>query len=358
MVLLTYSDIVTPIRVTAFNPVLTAPLLFILKGLQLNPSFLLSVLPLPVHKFFLDLASGTCATKVLKVLLILSGLNYVNKYLSQRSLNNNFSRQQRDRRDEIVVITGGSGGIGSLIIEGLAKQGYKKIVNLDINPPAERTSPGFDNVVFYKINLMDPASISEVSTKIKEEIGHPSILLHVAGTGIGKTILNSTPESIRLTFGVNTIAPFLLTKEFLPNMIKENYGHILVLASLASFFTPAQMADYCGSKAAVLSFAEGLRQEVKHRYQAPGIRVSTIHPNWVKTPLTSVFGDMDHFYGRQLLPEQVSEKVVEQVMCGNGGQIFVPEDLAGTSLLRGLPSWLGELTRDNSKDMIVVNKEF
>lgn len=356
MVLLTYSDIATPIRATAFNPVLTAPLLFILKGLQQNPSFLSSVLPLPVQKFFLNLACGTSAPKILKILLILSGINYASKYLSQRALNNNFSRKQRDRRDEIVVITGGSGGIGSLIIKGLAKQGYKKIVNLDINPPTDHAE--FDNVVFYKIDLMDPASISEVSTKIKEEVGNPSILLHVAGTGIGKTILNSTPESVRLTFGVNTIAPFLLTKEFLPNMIKENYGHVLVLASLASFFTPAQMTDYCASKAAALSFAEGLRQEVKHRYKAPGIRVSTVHPNWAKTPLTSVFGDMDHFYGRQLVPEQISDKVIEHVISGNGGQIFVPEDMAGSSLLRGIPSWIGELARDNSKDMIVVNKDF
>lgn len=358
MVTVTVGDIINPLRYTAFNPPVSITAYLILRKLNQDPTFLLNLLPTKVHTKLLELARRSKVTGTLKVLVILGVVSYINKYLSKLSFNNYHQRSLKPKSEEIIVVTGGSGGIGSLVIQGLLDEGYTNIVNLDMAAPSgsRKFPPQF--VKFFKIDLTSAESIAKVAGQVRSEVGNPTVLLNNAGTGIGKTILSSTAESLNTTFYVNTISAFLLTKEFLPSMISENYGHVLVTASMASFITPPQMVDYCASKAAILAFADGLRQEVKHRFNAPGIRVSSVHPNWVKTPLTTVFGSLDHFYGRQLEPEQVSNKIVEQITKGDGGMVFLPAELESTTMIRSYPYWLQEQARDNTKDMIVKNKDF
>lgn len=110
------------------------------------------------------------------------------------------------------------------------------------------------NVVFYKVDLTSGSEIDAAAERVRSEIGHVTIVINNAGTGIGKTILGSTERTVKLTFNVNAVAPFLVTKAFLPHMIKTNHGHVLTIASLASFTTPAQMVDYCASKPQPWSF--------------------------------------------------------------------------------------------------------
>jgi short-subunit dehydrogenase len=81
------------------------------------------------------------------------------------------------------------------------------------------------------------------------------------------------PEAhIRQTFEVNTIAHFWTVREFLPSMIKQNHGHVVTIASMASFVAPGLMADY-GS----LAFHEALTQEIRHCYRAKKIRTRYVH---------------------------------------------------------------------------------
>lgn len=84
--------------------------------------------------------------------------------------------------------------------------------------------------------------------------------------------------SIRRIFSVNIIAPILLTKQFLPSMVKQNHGHIVNVASQASFATQATNVDYGATKAGVLSFHEGLAQELRHLYKAPRVRTRSVTP--------------------------------------------------------------------------------
>lgn len=77
---------------------------------------------------------------------------------------------------------------------------------------------------------------------------------------------------IRLTFEVNILAHFWTVKEFLPSMIKRNHGHVITIASMASFAALGEMVDYSCSKVGALAFHEGLTQEIRHWYGAKKIR--------------------------------------------------------------------------------------
>lgn len=358
--MLTQSDIFDPINATAFNPFVTGILALIMRRIRQDPTVINRIFEpdSPIGNAIRRVAFNT---KTYKVLWSLCGVaffsKYVNRYLNQRALNFGYYGPSTKFvwDQEIAVVTGGSGGLGKLTVKGLSAAKLKKVVILDI------VSPTFDlpdNVVFYKTDITSGEEITRIGDLIRKEVGHPTIIINNAGTGIGKTILESTERSLKLTFNVNAVALFLVTKEFLPKMIENNHGHVLTVASLASFFTPAQMVDYSASKAAALSFSEGLSQELKHRYNARGIRNSVVHPNWIKTPLTTVFNNMDHFFGRQLYPEQVANKVVAQILSQNSGQVLIPSSLSSAASIRAIPNWLQEAVRDGSQDMVVVNKDF
>ena len=93
-----------------------------------------------------------------------------------------------------------------------------------------------------------------------------------AGLGYDGTILDEPEAKIRATFEVNTMSHFWMVKEFLPSMIKKNHGHVITVASMASFAALGEMADYCGTKASAMAFHECLTQELRYWYNAPKVR--------------------------------------------------------------------------------------
>jgi short-subunit dehydrogenase len=66
-----------------------------------------------------------------------------------------------------------------------------------------------------------------------------------------------SPDWLRKIFDVNVLSNWYTIKAFLPDMITKNKGHIVTVASIASFISVAGMVDYCSTKAGVLAFHEG-----------------------------------------------------------------------------------------------------
>lgn len=113
-----------------------------------------------------------------------------------------------------------------------------------------------------------------MAENIRLEHGDPTVLINNAGIGNNKSILDLLEPGLRKIFDVNIIAHFTLLQQFLPAMIRANHGHIVTVASLASFSTQASNVDYACTKAAALALHEGLGQELKHIYNAPKVRTS------------------------------------------------------------------------------------
>lgn len=138
-----------------------------------------------------------------------------------------------------------------------------------------------DNVFFFQVDLADREQIKSVAMRIRSEHGEPTVLINNAGTQSNKTILELSEHQLNTTFNVNILAHFHLVKDFLPAMVSNNHGHIVTVASLASFTTRAVNVDYVCTKSAALAFHEGLGQELRHIYSAPGVRTT-----WV--PITKI----------------------------------------------------------------------
>jgi len=172
------------------------------------------------------------------------------------------------------------------------------------------------------------------------------ILINNAGVGTAETILDETEERIRRTFEVNTISHFIMVKEFLPAMIKQNHGHVVTIASMASFLVIAQNVDYSCTKASALAFHEGLAAELKARYGAKKVRTTIVHPSWVRTPMIGDLAASPNLKSSVLEPETVVDAIVKQLLSGKGGQLILPVPLSRLSGLRGFPSWMQESIRN------------
>ncbi|KAH7120516.1 hypothetical protein EDB81DRAFT_914163 [Dactylonectria macrodidyma] len=290
----------------------------------------------------IELAETPKARTCAAALLILVFLKRSSAWYTKQKVNNHVHSAPWDRTREMVVVTGGSSGIGACIVARLVENRIKTLI-LDVNLPPDKPD---NNVSFYQVDLSDSEAIASVATRIRSEHGNPTVLINNAGLGNAMPLLDLPEHKLRRVFDVNVIAPVLLIQQFLPGMLQQNHGHIVNIASQASFATQASNVDYACTKAAVLSLHEGLTQELRHIHKAFAVRTSVVHPTWVRTPMIADLVKQGKLNDTTVTAEEVAEKVVSQILSGYGSQIIVPSGLGWTSMIRGLPGWIQEVLRD------------
>ncbi|KAE8153734.1 hypothetical protein BDV25DRAFT_149062 [Aspergillus avenaceus] len=292
--------------------------------------------------------------KAASALLALGVLRTANRSLSYWSANNWQKARPWQKERELVLVTGGCSGIGKQIMQDLVQAGVRVVI-LDIQEPSFKLP---SNVTFYKADITSSENIHCVAEKIRVAHGDPTVLVNNAGVGHDGTILDEPEAKIQQTFAVNTVSHFLMVREFLPSMVQQNHGHVITIASMASFVAVGEMVDYCCSKASALAFHEGLGQELRHWYQAPKVRTSVVHPLWVRTPMIQQLTDAGQQFKQPVLtPEMVSAAVVKQILTQSSGQVIVPTTHTPISLVRAFPSWLQDAARSvGSKDLLNLRK--
>jgi len=330
------------------SPLLSGPLLFAvtyapnavrelildiaskIPGLQISPEFDMSTL-----------------TTVLRVVFALSVVRKLNGVLNTIAANSwRVTRGKGwDWPNEIAVVTGGSSGIGTDIVDGLVALGVRVAV-LDVQP-LPKSLENNPRVRYYECDVTSSESVASVADSVRRELGHPSILVNNAGITKPISILKMSEQFLRKIFGVNTISHWFLVQQFLPHMIQANKGHIVTVASLASYVALPTGADYSATKAAALAFHESLACELKHVYKAPNVLTTVVHPNFVRTPLVEDFADHLVQSGVHMLTsKQIADPIVAQIKSRRGGQLILPRGATPISGIRGWPTWLQELVRD------------
>ncbi|KAF2703485.1 NAD(P)-binding protein [Pleomassaria siparia CBS 279.74] len=271
--------------------------------------------------------------------------NRWSSWLSHRTANNHVDDDSWDWDKEIVLVTGGCSGIGAQIARAFSEKNIKVVI-VDVQDPPVGSELG-PNQFYYKLDITSTEDIESIASQIRSEHGPPTVLINNAGTGTAKPILEVPESRLRAIFAVNLISHFQLLREFLPDMVRKNHGHVVSVASMASFATQATNVDYACTKAGVLTLHEGLNQELKHVYKAPRVRTTVVHPSWVRTAMIQDLMDSGSWKESTLEPSEVAAAIVKQVCSGYGGRLILPSSLWWVAGLRVFPMWVQEGVRDS-----------
>ena len=308
----------------------------IISNTALNPSFLLPIILLARYtKKGEDLSIlHSKAFSRVKTLFWIGLVRKISGYFSRQVLNNHVS-DKYDWSKEIVLITGGAGGIGGHVVQLLAERGITVVV-LDIQP---LTYAAADTVHFFHCDITSPERIAAAAKEIRAKVGEPTVLINNAGVARGRSILEASERDVRFTFDVNTLAHYWIAHEFLPALVRADHGMVVTVASYAAWITVPDMVDYASTKAAAHAFHEGLTAELATRYNAPRVRTVVVNQGYTRTALFTGYRNDAPFLVPTLYPETVAEAIVKQVLSGSSGQLILPAFGATLSALAAMPAW-------------------
>lgn len=198
-----------------------------------------------------------------------------------------------DIKDNVVVITGGTGILGSEIGKYLALQGAhvvllgrkeevgKKIV-------ADIRQQGGD-AMFMLCDVMSQESCQEVCTAVLDSYGKVDALLNAAGGNMAGATISPTGtffdvriEEFQKVLNVNLTGTVIPTQIFLKPMVKAGKGSIVNFSSMAAFRPMTRVMGYAAAKAGISNFTAFLANEVAKKF-TPGIRVNAIAPGFFLT---------------------------------------------------------------------------
>lgn len=216
-----------------------------------------------------------------------------------------------------VLITGGASGIGKIMGELVLKRGAELII-WDINPMKIKETVSelskLGTVYSFQVDVADLKQVIETAKKVNEKIGIIDVLINNAGIVVGKYFHEHTTNEITKTMNINANAPMFVSLQFLPDMIKQNSGHICNIASSAGLISNPKMSVYVASKWSVIGWSDSLRIEMQMLKKNIGI--TTVTPYYINTGM---------FDGvRSLIPILKPEKVAKRIISGiERNKIFV-----------------------------------
>ncbi len=213
-------------------------------------------------------------------------------------------------KDKTVLITGGASGIGKIMAR-LMLERRAKVIIWDINQAKiDETLSAFSSkgkISGYNVDISDNEKVKKTAETVRQEHGTVDILINNAGIVVGKYFHEHTKSDIDKTLAINVSAQMYITSEFLPDMMKQNSGHICNIASSAGIISNPKMSVYAASKWAVIGWSDSLRLEMQQL--GKNIQVTTIMPYYINT------GMFDGVRSKIpiLDPEVVSLKIIQAI---------------------------------------------
>ncbi len=179
-----------------------------------------------------------------------------------------------DLNGRCAVVTGGAQGFGRAITERFVASGAKVAIWDHDQPLAGKTAKEIGNAVTaFKVDVSDLAAVEKTRDATLKAFGKIDILVNNAGiAGVNKTVWETDLEEWRKVLRINLDGPFICCKAIVPDMVKQNYGRIVNIASIA---------HYSASKAGLIALTKSLGKELAG-YE---IAVNTVTPAAAKTAI-------------------------------------------------------------------------
>jgi 3-oxoacyl-[acyl-carrier protein] reductase len=221
-------------------------------------------------------------------------------------------------KDKIALITGGARGIGREICLRFAHEGAQ-VVACDLDRDGletlkrevkEREYPG--SVEVHMLDVTDSAAVDELVEKLGDAHGRIDILVNNAGITRDGLLLSMEDDQFDRVLATNLYSVFWLTRAVSRLMVRQRYGRIVNIASVAGVMGNPGQANYAASKAGVIGLTKTVAKELGKRK----ITCNAIAPGFIATAMTDV------------LPDKVKEGAKALIPLGRLGE---PEEVAAVA---------------------------
>jgi len=189
--------------------------------------------------------------------------------------------------NRIALVTGGSYGIGFAIAEALVSAGATIVFN-DINQElvdkglASYKEVGI-NALGYVCDVTDEKAVVSMVAKIKKDVGIIDILVNNAGIIKRIPMVEMSVEDFSTVIDVDLVAPFIVAKAVIPDMIEKGGGKIINLCSMTSELGRETVSAYASAKGGLKMLTKNIASE----YGALNIQCNAIGPGYIETPQTA-----------------------------------------------------------------------
>lgn len=218
-----------------------------------------------------------------------------------------------DFKDKVVIITGGTRGIGYETALSFCKSNANVIIFGSKKETVDEAlskikTEGYEAIGYYP-NLLDYNEVEKTITEIYSKFKHLDILINNAGISANQKIEDTSTSDFEKVVDLNLVAMFNVTKAVCKYMKKEEKGVILNTSSLVSIYGQPSGVAYPASKFAV----NGLTKSLARELALFNIRVNAVAPGIIKTDMVSN------------LPKEVIEPLIKTIPLG---RIGLPSDIA------------------------------
>ena len=240
-------------------------------------------------------------------------------------------------KQRLAVVTGAARGIGRAIVLELLKQG-RIVAGLDINEEQlvelgkVVKEAGF-SVITKKVDITDTPKLTEIIESLASEYGGIGILVNNAGITRDKLMMQMNEDDFDRVMNINLKAAFMATTASLRSMVRNKFGRIINMSSVAGVMGQAGSSNYAASKAGLIGMTKTIAREVGKK----NVTANCIAPGFIMTEMTAVLPDPVKDAAKQVIPvrrfgqvEDVAKAVAfladddsgyitGQVLCVDGG---------------------------------------
>lgn len=218
----------------------------------------------------------------------------------------------------VALITGGSRGIGSVIAENLAKDGYNIAICYSGNEDAaiktvEACKAHGVQAMHIKADVSKAEDVTAMFSQVKEALGAVDVLVNNAGITKDGLLLRMSESDFDSVIDINLKGTYLCTKAAIKDMMKARHGRIINITSIVGVKGNAGQANYSASKAGIIGFTKSVARE----YGSKGVTVNAIAPGFIQTAMTDE------------LPEDVKKAYLNQIPLARFG---TAEDVANAAV--------------------------
>jgi 3-oxoacyl-[acyl-carrier protein] reductase len=201
-----------------------------------------------------------------------------------------------------AVVTGGARGIGRAVVLELLKQG-REVAALDINTEqlAELEKvvkeAGF-NVITECVDITNTEQLTSTLEGFAKEYGGIGILVNNAGITRDGLMIQISDEDLDKVLSINLRAAFIATRIALRSMIRNKFGRVISLSSVAGVMGNAGQANYAASKAGLIGMTKSIAREVAKK----NVTANCVAPGFIVTDMTDVLPEPVKEGAKQVIP--------------------------------------------------------